>query len=73
MRSTLLLKVFLLIRRVAVPQERRTLHKLRVRNGVIGADQMTQGLSMMEKPGAPAFTSIVASSQSGYAGSEFRV
>ena len=48
-----------------LPQERRTLHKLRVRNGVIGADQF-QGSMGVEKD-APAFHSMVATSQSAYA------
>ena len=46
-------------------QERRTLHKLRVRSGVIGADQF-QG-SMGAEKDAPAFHSVVAASQSAYA------
>ncbi len=52
-----------MIQRHGVLQERRTLIACRVRNGVIGADQF-QG---MEKPYAPAFTSVVAASQSAYA------
>ncbi|KAK9842066.1 hypothetical protein WJX81_006779 [Elliptochloris bilobata] len=49
----------------ALCQERRTLHKLRVRNAVIGADQF-QSMQGGNKD-APAFHTMVAASHSAYA------
>ena len=43
-------------------QERRTLHRLRVKYGVVGAD-LAQGVDLGKAPRCPGHTSVVASSQ----------